>query len=263
VTEARRLGGQRRRRDATLAAVYDFDGLGSVAQIQRVVEIAGGVGHGTGQNSAARSRCSRPSRSHRPNTTGWWRKGERSTCPSPRLPSCSRSVDRRADGPTTEAGYRRELKRLVKDGSLRTRGSGQTIEIETGSVYDHGGVRFEALPPGGWRYEPLAEEEYRTARMRVSLTTSALGPADRGPGLPPQPLTVTDGGTVGSTNEADVARDLLAGYVQREARSCWSRLLAIEAVTAEGPWRSFCVIDWSRCRRFSSRWVQAARACNG
>jgi hypothetical protein len=55
VTEARRLGGQRRRRDATLAAVYDFDGLGSVAQIQRVVEI-GIIGALELENSLSRSR---------------------------------------------------------------------------------------------------------------------------------------------------------------------------------------------------------------
>ena len=38
--EARRLGGLRRRREKTLAGVYDFDGLGSVEAIRRIVEVA-------------------------------------------------------------------------------------------------------------------------------------------------------------------------------------------------------------------------------
>lgn len=38
--EARRLGGLRRRRERTLAGAYEFDGLGSVAQIRRLVEVA-------------------------------------------------------------------------------------------------------------------------------------------------------------------------------------------------------------------------------
>ena len=55
VTDARRLGGQRRRRDVTFATIYDFDGLGSVAQIQRVVEI-GIIGALELENSLSRSR---------------------------------------------------------------------------------------------------------------------------------------------------------------------------------------------------------------
>jgi len=38
--EARRLGGQRRRREATVKGAYDLEGLGSVADIRRVLEIA-------------------------------------------------------------------------------------------------------------------------------------------------------------------------------------------------------------------------------
>lgn len=38
--EARRLGGLRRRREATLAGVYDFDGLADVGAIRRILEIA-------------------------------------------------------------------------------------------------------------------------------------------------------------------------------------------------------------------------------
>lgn len=38
--EARRLGGQRRRRERVLSGVYDFDGLGSITQIRRLVEVA-------------------------------------------------------------------------------------------------------------------------------------------------------------------------------------------------------------------------------
>lgn len=38
--EARRLGGQRRRREKVVSGAYDFDGLGSVERIQRLVEVA-------------------------------------------------------------------------------------------------------------------------------------------------------------------------------------------------------------------------------
>ena len=40
VQEGRRIGGLRRRKEVTLQAAYDFDGLGTVADIRRVVEIA-------------------------------------------------------------------------------------------------------------------------------------------------------------------------------------------------------------------------------
>jgi hypothetical protein len=40
VAEARRLGGARRKRETTLAGAYDIEGLGSVAEIRRIVEIA-------------------------------------------------------------------------------------------------------------------------------------------------------------------------------------------------------------------------------
>ena len=39
-TEARRLGGLRRRREKTLEGAYDFEGFSSVASIRRFVEIA-------------------------------------------------------------------------------------------------------------------------------------------------------------------------------------------------------------------------------
>ena len=38
--EARRLGGMRRRREATVAGAYEIDGLGSTADLRRVLEIA-------------------------------------------------------------------------------------------------------------------------------------------------------------------------------------------------------------------------------
>lgn len=38
-TEARRLGGLRRRKEGTIAGAYDFAGLGSVVEIRRLVEI--------------------------------------------------------------------------------------------------------------------------------------------------------------------------------------------------------------------------------
>lgn len=40
VAEARRFGGQRRKREATLHGAYDFEGLTSVGEIRRVLEIA-------------------------------------------------------------------------------------------------------------------------------------------------------------------------------------------------------------------------------
>ena len=55
VAEARRLGGQRRRRDVTISTVYDFEGLRSVEQIMRVVEI-GVLGALALENSLSRSR---------------------------------------------------------------------------------------------------------------------------------------------------------------------------------------------------------------
>jgi hypothetical protein len=39
-SEARRLGGLRRRREATVAGAYEFDGLGSVVEIRRLLEVA-------------------------------------------------------------------------------------------------------------------------------------------------------------------------------------------------------------------------------
>jgi cytochrome c peroxidase len=40
VQEARRLGGLRRRKETTVAVAYDFEGLASVPQIRRLVEVA-------------------------------------------------------------------------------------------------------------------------------------------------------------------------------------------------------------------------------
>jgi hypothetical protein len=40
VQEARRAGGQRRKREATLATAYDFQGLTSIAEIRRLLEVA-------------------------------------------------------------------------------------------------------------------------------------------------------------------------------------------------------------------------------
>ncbi len=40
VAEARRLGGQRRRRERVVSGVYDFEGLGSIPQVRRLVEVA-------------------------------------------------------------------------------------------------------------------------------------------------------------------------------------------------------------------------------
>jgi hypothetical protein len=40
VAEARRLGGLRRRRETAVGGAYDFEGLGSVPSIRRLVEVA-------------------------------------------------------------------------------------------------------------------------------------------------------------------------------------------------------------------------------
>ncbi len=40
VAEARRLGGLRRRKEQTVASDYDFQGLGTVIEIRRLVEVA-------------------------------------------------------------------------------------------------------------------------------------------------------------------------------------------------------------------------------
>src|SRR5688500_10992349 len=53
--EARRLGGMRRRREKALAGAYDFEGLGSVDSIRRILEIAALDVLGL-ENSIARAR---------------------------------------------------------------------------------------------------------------------------------------------------------------------------------------------------------------
>ena len=54
--EARRLGGQRRRRERVVSGVYDFEGLGSVASVRRLVEVAVVDTLGL-ENSVARNRA--------------------------------------------------------------------------------------------------------------------------------------------------------------------------------------------------------------
>jgi hypothetical protein len=58
-TEARRLGGLRRRRERTVSGAYDFAGLGSVESIRRILEIATLDALGL-ENSVARTRCRSP-----------------------------------------------------------------------------------------------------------------------------------------------------------------------------------------------------------
>ena len=53
--EARRLGGLRRRREGAVAGAYDFEGIASVPQVRRVLEIAISDALGL-ENSLARSR---------------------------------------------------------------------------------------------------------------------------------------------------------------------------------------------------------------
>ena len=40
VAEARKVGGSRKRKEVTIAVAYDFEGLGTVPQIRRLVEVA-------------------------------------------------------------------------------------------------------------------------------------------------------------------------------------------------------------------------------
>ena len=53
--EARRLGGLRRRREGTVAAAYDYEGLGSVSDIRRLLDVAAFDALGL-ENSIARCR---------------------------------------------------------------------------------------------------------------------------------------------------------------------------------------------------------------
>jgi hypothetical protein len=53
--EARRLGGLRRRREKALSGAFDFEGLGSIASIRRILEIATLDALGL-ENSIARAR---------------------------------------------------------------------------------------------------------------------------------------------------------------------------------------------------------------
>jgi len=55
VTEARRLGGLRRRREKAVSGAYDFEGLADVGQIRRLLEIAV-LDSLALENSVARSR---------------------------------------------------------------------------------------------------------------------------------------------------------------------------------------------------------------
>ena len=55
VAEARRLGGLRRRRERAVSGAYDFQGLGDVIQIRRLLEIAA-LDTLSLENSVARSR---------------------------------------------------------------------------------------------------------------------------------------------------------------------------------------------------------------
>ena len=53
--EARRLGGLRRRREKTLQGAYDYDGLDTIAQLRRILDIVVADGLGL-ESSIARGR---------------------------------------------------------------------------------------------------------------------------------------------------------------------------------------------------------------
>ncbi len=55
VAEARRLGGLRRRKERAVAGAYDFEGLETVGQIRRLIEVAA-LDTLALENSVARSR---------------------------------------------------------------------------------------------------------------------------------------------------------------------------------------------------------------
>ena len=55
MAEARRLGGLRRRKEKAVEGAYDFDGLGNVGQVRRLLEIAA-LDTLSLENSVARSR---------------------------------------------------------------------------------------------------------------------------------------------------------------------------------------------------------------
>lgn len=55
VQEGRRLGGLRRKREGTVSAAYDFEGLETIPQIRRMVEVAA-VDTLTLENSIQRNR---------------------------------------------------------------------------------------------------------------------------------------------------------------------------------------------------------------
>ena len=55
-TEARRLGGQRRKREGTVAGAFEFEGLTSIVQLRRLLEIAAIDALGL-ENSIARVRA--------------------------------------------------------------------------------------------------------------------------------------------------------------------------------------------------------------
>ena len=56
MADSRRLGGLRRRREVTVAGAYDFDGLGSVPEIRRLLDVAAYDALGL-ENSIARCRA--------------------------------------------------------------------------------------------------------------------------------------------------------------------------------------------------------------
>lgn len=56
MAESRRLGGLRRKREVTVAAAYDYEGLGSVPDIRRLLDVAAFDALGL-ENSIARCRA--------------------------------------------------------------------------------------------------------------------------------------------------------------------------------------------------------------
>ena len=142
-------------------------------------------------------------------------------------------IDERLDGPRDEHGYERELRRLIKAGNVRSRGKGDALEVDVGSIYDYLGKRFEPFAIGAWRYQPVPDSEYARHRWRAEMEATELERVDKGPGMPRFPLAAAEPQASAAMQPADAARDALALRARSDMLSYWSRLLAIEAVRDE------------------------------
>lgn len=142
-------------------------------------------------------------------------------------------IDTRTDGPTDARGYEREIKRLVKEGCVRYRGKGDTLEVEVGSIHDYLGIAFEPVPTGAWAYQPVPELEWQRHAWRADMEQSEFARIDdSGPRLPQLPLRESAEPML-YPSAGDTVREALAAQVRSDTTDCWARLLAIETVRQE------------------------------